>query len=302
MWIPILVLFVCSRATSYPFSNIPNLSPRVFPPLLGPDFDDGYSLTTSPVSFLTSTSKSYSLDSTHLLHAFSSSTAGSSITETPKKNVPSFSSYTPFQSHSIIGSPKPLSTLSTIFHPSVILPTATYSYTPVSPTFAKESSSMSPGEASQWKVIGVGVLTIASITAIVLLIIFFDSWWGLLCDLFGRKKHEEGVEDMVPDWEKRSWEFKLASEDGHRYPVHGMMSQTQTYIQEKRNPAVSSREPSSFSYDPAFTNQWPTICTPLAQPPAYYAPDLDPHPLDPLFRRPSTRNPIANSPSLLPYH
>jgi len=24
---------------------------------------------------------------------------------------------------------------------------------------------------------------------------------------------------MLPDWEKRSWEFRLASEDGHRYPT-----------------------------------------------------------------------------------
>jgi len=24
---------------------------------------------------------------------------------------------------------------------------------------------------------------------------------------------------MVPDWEKRDWEFKLANEDGHRYPT-----------------------------------------------------------------------------------
>lgn len=35
--------------------------------------------------------------------------------------------------------------------------------------------------------------------------------------LFG-KKRSDGIEDFVPDWEKRSWEVKLA-EDNHRYPA-----------------------------------------------------------------------------------
>lgn len=39
-----------------------------------------------------------------------------------------------------------------------------------------------------------------------------------------------GEETMVPDWEKRSWEFRLASEDGHRYPT---MASLESIVKEK---------------------------------------------------------------------
>lgn len=37
-------------------------------------------------------------------------------------------------------------------------------------------------------------------------------------------------EELIPDWEKRSWEFRLASEDGHRYPT---MSSLESIAKEK---------------------------------------------------------------------
>lgn len=41
---------------------------------------------------------------------------------------------------------------------------------------------------------------------------------------------KHGGEELVPDWEKRSWEFRLASEDGHRYPT---MSSLESIAKEK---------------------------------------------------------------------
>ncbi|KJA28400.1 hypothetical protein HYPSUDRAFT_33771 [Hypholoma sublateritium FD-334 SS-4] len=37
-------------------------------------------------------------------------------------------------------------------------------------------------------------------------------------------------ETLVPDWEKRSWEFRLANEDGHRYPT---IASLESIVKEK---------------------------------------------------------------------
>ena len=76
-----------------------------------------------------------------------------------------------------------------------------------------------PGEATEWKVIGIAVIAITFITIVVLGVTFFDSWWGFLRAMFFGDKHNGGDEKLVPDWNKRSWEYKLANEDGHRYPT-----------------------------------------------------------------------------------
>ncbi|KAF7785004.1 hypothetical protein Agabi119p4_1169 [Agaricus bisporus var. burnettii] len=41
----------------------------------------------------------------------------------------------------------------------------------------------SPEEATQWKVIGIGIITVGLIATVILSIIFFDSWWNFICDL-----------------------------------------------------------------------------------------------------------------------
>ncbi|KXN88846.1 hypothetical protein AN958_06716 [Leucoagaricus sp. SymC.cos] len=122
----------------------------------------------------------------------------------------------------------------------VILPTTTFDYPPTTALTAQgwimsttateptpivpEAPATSVEEATQWKVIGIGIITVGLIATVILSIIFFDSWWNFLCDIFccGRcRKHakNQGQEDLVPDWETRDWEFKLANEDGHRYPT-----------------------------------------------------------------------------------
>jgi hypothetical protein len=76
-----------------------------------------------------------------------------------------------------------------------------------------------PGEATEWKVIGIAVISIAFISIVVLAVTFFDSWWGFLRAIFLGNKHNGGDEKLVPDWDKRSWEYNLSIEDGHRYPT-----------------------------------------------------------------------------------
>ncbi|KAF5368398.1 hypothetical protein D9758_002190 [Tetrapyrgos nigripes] len=287
--VSIFALSICSWANAYSLSNTDLLLPRAFPPLLGPGFGDAPAIPSISVTKPTLLEPT----STSLLHTSSTSTTtGSGSSKLSSSTEP----LGIFPTHPIIGSPRPLST-SSYSIPSVILPSTTYTYTPATISPANESSTMSPGEASQWKVIGIGVITIVVITVVVLSIVFFDTWTRFL---FGRNKQTEGIEDMMPDWEKRSWEYKLASEDGHRYPTHEKTPPAQTHAQDQSSSIVPTSQPSPFAYEPEFSNQWPTAIAPMP-PPTAYQPDPDPHPLEPFFRRPSIRSIHIKSPSLLPY-
>ncbi|GLB35832.1 hypothetical protein LshimejAT787_0301200 [Lyophyllum shimeji] len=107
--------------------------------------------------------------------------------------------------------------------PSATTPTAGSSVPSASPTSgpnAAEAASMSSGEAKQWKIIGLIVICITFVGVAILTVVFFDQWWGFLRDLVSRRRRRDGKEDMVPDWEHGSWEYKIQSpnEDGLRYP------------------------------------------------------------------------------------
>ncbi|KAF5352448.1 hypothetical protein D9756_005907 [Leucocoprinus leucothites] len=127
--------------------------------------------------------------------------------------------------------------------------------TPVVP----EAPTTSAEEATQWKVIGIGIITVGLIATVILSIIFFDSWWHFVCDLFcGRwrkRGKNQGQENMVPDWETRDWEFKLANEDGHRYPTISSLADI-TEGQGRKPPRelklVPISSPTSLSPKPAF--------------------------------------------------
>ncbi|KAF9567787.1 hypothetical protein CPC08DRAFT_519513 [Agrocybe pediades] len=102
-----------------------------------------------------------------------------------------------------------------------------------------DASSTPPAELKEWKVIGIAVISITFIAILVLAVTFFDAWWGFLCAAVcgkRRGKRRKGIaypfsgETMVPDWERRSWEFKLASEDGHRYPT---MASLESIVKDK---------------------------------------------------------------------
>ncbi|TCD65429.1 hypothetical protein EIP91_002685 [Steccherinum ochraceum] len=82
----------------------------------------------------------------------------------------------------------------------------------------------SPGSSKdqaikQWKIIGVAVIAFSTVAAILLLAVFFDQWWRFVKDVFGRgrRKLGKGEEELVPDWEKASWEVRFG-DDRHRYP------------------------------------------------------------------------------------
>ncbi|KAJ7269433.1 hypothetical protein B0H12DRAFT_1095814 [Mycena haematopus] len=147
----------------------------------------------------------------------------------------------------------------------------------ITPGDTKEASS-SPEEATKWKVIGIAAVSIGLIAGVMLSIVFFDSWWGFLLALAGKKK-KGGTEDLVLDWANRDWEMKIASEDGHRYPTLASLESM------KKKQDLTGTSPLMSPTDVRHPhNLVPT------RPPSLYLPAVDPHPLEPLFRRPSASN------------
>lgn len=99
---------------------------------------------------------------------------------------------------------------------------------------------------------------------------------------------------MIPDWEKRSWEFKLSSEDGHRYPTLASLESISKEKHDIQNDGIAS----PFTQPPGLSPE-PQHLSPVC-PARAHSPEFDPHPLEPLFRRPSTRQPIDAR--LSPHH
>ncbi|KAF7337495.1 ABC transporter protein [Mycena sanguinolenta] len=150
----------------------------------------------------------------------------------------------------------------------------------MTPSDTKQASSSPGSEATEWKVIGIAAVSIGLIAGVILSILFFDSWWGFLLALVGKKKRG-GTEDLVPDWANRDWEVKIASEDGHRYPTLASLES----MTKKQDLTGTSPLISPTSDDARHSHSLvPTL------PPPLYLPGGDPHPLEPLFRRPSASN------------
>ncbi|KAJ6520113.1 hypothetical protein C8R45DRAFT_953923 [Mycena sanguinolenta] len=159
------------------------------------------------------------------------------------------------------------------------------------PGDTKQPSSSPGSEATEWKVIGIAAVSIGLIAGVILSILFFDSWWGFLLALVG-KKNKGGTEDLVPDWANRDWEVKIASEDGHRYPtLASLESMTKKHDLTGTSPLISpTSDDARHSHSLV-----PTL------PPPLYVPGSDPHPLEPLFRRPSASNrPVPHESMFLP--
>ncbi|KAF8215910.1 hypothetical protein K438DRAFT_1799695 [Mycena galopus ATCC 62051] len=150
----------------------------------------------------------------------------------------------------------------------------------ITSTATKEAPSASSfGASNEWKVIGITAVSIGLIAGIMLSIVFFDSMWRFLLALVGKRK-KGGTEDLIPDWANRDWEVKIASEDGHRYPTLGSLeSMTKQQDLTGTSPLISPALDARHSHSLV-----PTL------PPSIYSPSVDPHPLDPLFRRPSASN------------
>ncbi|KAG6837333.1 hypothetical protein H0H93_011428 [Arthromyces matolae] len=171
---------------------------------------------------------------------------------------------------------------------STVEPTAS-AFSP--PGSSSDTAVIPRSDARQWKIIGLVVICVTVIGVATLAIVFFDAWWGFLRAVLCGRKYGQEREDMVPDWEKRSWEYKIPGEG--RYAAIGSMEHLTANAAGigaggGRGALKEGAELSAKSQSPIATSSQPI-----------YAPQIDPHPLEPLARRPSTnpRSPYVFSPS-----
>jgi hypothetical protein len=91
-------------------------------------------------------------------------------------------------------------------------------------------SELAQGNAVDWRVIGIAVIAISVVATMILAVMFFDQWWGFLCDVCGRRRKWQGggQEELVPDWERASWNFKVKDDTLPAYPSFGSPPAMQT--------------------------------------------------------------------------
>ncbi|KAI0004186.1 hypothetical protein BJV74DRAFT_809608 [Russula compacta] len=113
-------------------------------------------------------------------------------------------------------------------HTRVIATSASQSTTTSTwyPSPSPAYSELSQGQTNDWRVIGIAVIAVSVVGIMILVIVFFDQWWGLLCDVCGRRRKwlGRGKEELVPDWERGSWEFKVEDDSLPAYPSFGAPS------------------------------------------------------------------------------
>ncbi|THH29064.1 hypothetical protein EUX98_g5122 [Antrodiella citrinella] len=110
--------------------------------------------------------------------------------------------------------------------PTYTLPTST----PISDAASKKDQAI-----KQWKIIGVAVIAFSTVSAILLLAVFFDQWWRFVKDVIGKgrgRKLGKDKEELVPDWEKASWEVRFG-DDRHRYPSFTSFPSSETGMKNK---------------------------------------------------------------------
>ena len=91
------------------------------------------------------------------------------------------------------------------------------------PSLVPVDSEQGQGHGVDWRVIGIAVIAVSVVGTMILVVIFFDQWWGFLCDVCGRRRkwRGRGKEEFVPDWERGSWVFKVEDDKFPAYPSFG---------------------------------------------------------------------------------
>lgn len=105
--------------------------------------------------------------------------------------------------------------------------------------------------ANIWRVVGIAVIAVSVVGTMILAVVFFDQWWGFLGDVCGRRKKQRksGKEELVPDWERRSWEFRI-EDTLPAYPSFGSPPVRQTAEEaafHTLSPRVHMHQPSPLS-------------------------------------------------------
>lgn len=183
---------------------------------------------------------------TSLLHQHSSSAAQLALA-TPIVKTPTLSHLTP-TSQPPTPTPEGVTTQTSIRVTSTSPNTTLPASPPWSPLAGLPQRHV---HADDWRVVGIAVIAVSVVGTTILAVVFFDQWWRFLCDICGRstKRRKSGKEELVPDWERRSWEFKV--EDSFpAYPSFGSPPGRQTVEEaafQTQSPRVDMHYPNTLS-------------------------------------------------------
>ncbi|KAH9829467.1 uncharacterized protein C8Q71DRAFT_863231 [Rhodofomes roseus] len=169
---------------------------------------------------------------------------------------------------------------------------------------------------SSWKIIGVAVISFTAVVVILVAAVFFDTWWHFLRDLFWKRRKSDGLEELVPDWQKASWEVRIG-DDRHRYPSFGSLPNSPILrgdpLQRQRSLRVQEWQKDDMGSSTTSLGAGLTPAERLAQyptipPSTYVSPDPRPSPgsADPFMDKNTSPTPtlVHNGPddSKSPFH
>ena len=224
-------LFLHSAARALPRRDLRDLLP------VGPELDDSDDSEPIPVNIQTPHSSHTEQASTLFRVENSLVGIGTSalLQPTPAHTAQLTTVLTVISSHprltptqtSISRSPTPVSegseTHTGVTATSTGQNTANPTWYPSPPPPVNSDSGLAQGHAVDWRVIGIAVIAVSAVGTMILVVVFFDQWWGFLCDVCGRRRkwYGGGKEELVPDWGRASWEFKVEDDPFPAYPSFG---------------------------------------------------------------------------------
>ena len=210
----VIVLLQAALAIPFPSESSHNTSVNQDSlPLLGPDPGDSSPVASQETHGTKDTSKSTGEDGQYsglpVTGGLILSTGGTS----PSMTAPTTSHSTAVRTTSAASSQQEIPSAST---------TSATSTSNVSPTGSSAPSTSSAADAGYkiWKVVGVAVIVIFAVALVIVTVVFFDRWKDFLCDVIMGRKRSHGNEDLVPDWEKGSWEFSTGDNSLEPTPKH----------------------------------------------------------------------------------
>lgn len=145
------------------------------------------------------------------------------------------------------------------------------------------SSNSGASSSDSWKIIGVAVICFTAVVVVLVVAVFFDTWWRFVRDLFRRRRAADEHEEMVPDWHKASWEVRFG--DRQRYPSFGSLPASPVLrgdpLQRQRSLRVQEWQKEDMAAVPAGSGMTPAerlAQYPAVPPSAYVSPDPRPSP------------------------
>ncbi|KAF8846103.1 hypothetical protein BDN67DRAFT_1006581 [Paxillus ammoniavirescens] len=73
------------------------------------------------------------------------------------------------------------------------------------------ASQVSDHTSKTWQIIGIAIIVVLFVAVSITCAMSFDRLWGFVKDTVRSKTRSVGSEELVPDWEKQSWETRTLS-------------------------------------------------------------------------------------------